>query len=257
MRALMMDPGVTSEGRARSRPEERPEAAEAEVSPARALLLLACHDLSAPLTAVHLHAQSVLARLRNGEDISGEALRKTLERVEQLALDGIRLVDDVLSADALAGTSRGPGAPEVDAEQVLASAISVQSETLLRAGCTIFVTRDESLHRAAGPWDRRSLESLFSNLLQNAGRHAAGAPIAVRFSRQGDRLCIRFSDGGPGLPPGVSLSGGLPAPSARRNRGGHGLGIWLVRQAVARLRGDLAVIETPGPGLTVEIQLPF
>jgi signal transduction histidine kinase len=142
----------------------------------------------------------------------------------------------------------------VDLEEALAAAVAVHSEALVKTRGSVVVTREEGLARLRGPWDRRALESIFSNLLQNVCRYAPGAPVGIRLARQGDDFVIRFSDRGPGLPDGDPR--GKVARSSAPDTDGHGLGIWIVTRAVSSLRGKLSVTSAAGRGVAFEIRLP-
>jgi signal transduction histidine kinase len=216
---------------------------------AREFLSEACHDLVAPLNAIKLIAQGLLWRLRRGEAVGDTKLTEVFSRIDDLAHEGIRLADDVLAVDRL---RVGDGAREpIDVEASFTEAVKLQSEALRRAGCPIFLTREEGLGRVWGRWDRRALRSLFSNLLQNVSRYAAGAPVNVHLSRTLDRLRIRFSDNGPGLP--LGFGDGRPRPSPQ----GHGLGFWIIHRAVADLGGEIEIASAPDRGLTFDIRLPL
>jgi signal transduction histidine kinase len=234
----------------------RTDAAEAEGSSRDAaleLLLTACHDVTTPLAGIQLHVEGLLRRLRRGEELPRDKVIAALERVRGLARDCSGLVSDVLAVDR-AAPAHVPVGKLVDAEQVLASAVALHGEALQQAGCTIVVIRDRELGSVVGPWEPRLLQSVFGNLLQNVSRHAAGAAVAIRFSKIEGRLRVRFCDDGPGLPSGMTWASG---PGAGRPSRGRGLGTWIVRQAVARLGGEIAALETGQQGLSLELFLPL
>jgi len=83
------------------------------------------------------------------------------------------------------------------------------------------------------------------------------APILITLARRGDRLGIRFSDRGPGLPEDRGPEQLVPP---RRGVGPraeiHGLGLWIVRRAVHRLHGRLRIHSRAGAGVTFDIELP-
>jgi signal transduction histidine kinase len=215
----------------------------------RELLLVACHDLCAPLNAIYMQAQRMRLDLAAGK-AELAALGGFLDRLEALTLNATRLAKDVLTTEGFAADGGGPVC-ELDLDEVLATAVSFHAESLERARCAVVVTRDGDLAGLRGRWDRSVLESVFSNLLQNASRYAAGSPVTIHFSPGPDAIVVRVSDGGPGL---------LPRdPASAHGHAGHagrGLGMWIVRRAVARLGGQLSLRNGDDHGLTVEIALP-
>jgi signal transduction histidine kinase len=215
----------------------------------RALLRIACHDLCAPLSAIHLNVQGFRVHLAAGRSPSPEKVLAFVARVERLALDASRLVNDVLALE------RKVPDRDQDIEVPLQSAMSFHAEALSRAGSTIIVTRDGPRAELSGPWDGRALESIFSNLLQNAIRHAPGAAITIHFSRSQDDVVVQFSDRGPGFaragkPEAPRAGESSPLPSS------HGLGMWIVERAVAGLGGTMAIRAGAKGGVAIDIRLP-
>lgn len=230
---------------------------------ARELLWMAAHDLSAPLAAIRMHIRAK-ERQHQRQPLTGDDWLVVLSRVERLVENAQAMIDDVLSVERL--KQRPPAAPAagslVDAEQILASVISMQSAGLKRAGCSVFVKRRDDLDNVLGRWNPMSLERLFSNLIRNVIRHAPGAPIEVSFANREGCLQIHFADGGPGLPfdDGVDKGGGAPAVAfadSATSEDGHGLGLWIVYRLVAEMQGEITMQSRAGKGLAFDIRLPF
>src|SRR4051812_46098229 len=80
---------------------------------AHSLLRIACHDLCTPLSAIQMHVQSVLLKARRGDDLDVDRLIDVFVRLERLAGEGARLVDDVLAVGRLESRARESEA-EVD-----------------------------------------------------------------------------------------------------------------------------------------------
>jgi len=217
---------------------------------------MAAHDLSAPLAAIRMH---VRAKQRAGDKrpLAEEDWRASLARIDGLAANAQRMLDDVLAVERL---KEHPATelPEslVDAEKILSDVVAMQAAALERAGCSVFVKRRDGLDRVLGRWNQTSLERLFGNLIQNVVRHAPGAPIEVSFARRAARLQIHFADGGPGLPVRPAMDGEAFAPSAAGETG-HGLGLWIVHRTVAELGGEILMQTCVGRGLSFDIRLPF
>jgi len=108
---------------------------------------------------------------------------------------------------------------------------------------------------------REALERAISNLLRNAVRYAGEAgPIDVLVSRDSTHLFVSVADRGPGVP-----EDSLPRlfdpfyrldPARRRNSGGFGLGLAIVRRCVAACGGHIHARIGPSYGLRMEITLP-
>jgi two-component system sensor histidine kinase KdpD len=101
------------------------------------------------------------------------------------------------------------------------------------------------------------LERVLANLIDNALRYAPDGPIRVTAGRIADRVLIAVIDEGPGVPRGTDTA--LFAPFQRLgdhdNSTGVGLGLSVARGFVEAMGGTISATDTPGGGLTVEIDL--
>ena len=101
------------------------------------------------------------------------------------------------------------------------------------------------------------LERVLANLIDNALRYAPDGPIRVTAGRVADRVLIAVIDEGPGVPRGTDTA--LFAPFQRLgdhdNSTGVGLGMSVARGFVEAMGGTISATDTPGGGLTVEIDL--
>jgi two-component system sensor histidine kinase KdpD len=101
------------------------------------------------------------------------------------------------------------------------------------------------------------LERVLANLIDNALRYAADSPVRVTAGQVGRRVLIAVVDEGPGIPRGTESQ--LFAPFQRLgdqdNSIGVGLGLSVARGFVEAMGGTISTTDTPGGGLTVEIDL--
>jgi signal transduction histidine kinase len=111
---------------------------------------------------------------------------------------------------------------------------------------------------AAALADARAFDAVFRNLLQNAVVHGAATAVTVAIDRgDGARVRITMSDNGRGLP--AEAFAHLGQPFARvSSTSSSGVGLFVCRQIVARLGGDLRFARpaAPGQGLVVVVDLP-
>lgn len=102
-------------------------------------------------------------------------------------------------------------------------------------------------------------EQILTNLLGNAIRHAGGAPVVVRVRRLGSGVEMVVEDGGPGVPEAMLPELGrrlLRVEAARdRARGGHGLGLSIVRAIAARHGGSSSFARSSLGGLAATVRL--
>ncbi|WP_103384211.1 sensor histidine kinase [Pseudonocardia dioxanivorans] len=111
------------------------------------------------------------------------------------------------------------------------------------------------------PVDRRRLDRVVMNLLENAEQHAGGAVrVGVAPSSVGVR--IEVDDAGPGIPVELRdevferFSRGANA-GRREDSGGTGLGLALVARHVRAHHGRIHIEDSPDGGARVVVELPW
>jgi two-component system, OmpR family, sensor histidine kinase MtrB len=108
--------------------------------------------------------------------------------------------------------------------------------------------------------DERRVEQLLTNLLENAERYGGGLD-RISVSRADRRLTIEVDDRGPGIPFDERervfdrFARGRAA-NARGAREGTGLGLALVAQHAATHGGTAHILDRPGGGCRVRVELP-
>jgi signal transduction histidine kinase len=106
--------------------------------------------------------------------------------------------------------------------------------------------------------DARAFDIVIRNLLQNAVVHGSATRVRVTVAQGGDGMIrVTISDNGRGLPVEALSRVGRPfsRPSATS---GTGVGLYVSRMLVSRMRGSLTLLDAAGPdgGLRVAIDLP-
>ncbi|MCW1960220.1 MAG: HAMP domain-containing histidine kinase [Mycobacterium sp.] len=102
----------------------------------------------------------------------------------------------------------------------------------------------------------QGLRRVLTNLLENASRQSADAPVDVTCSRDGEDLVISVADRGPGIP--AESLGEVTAKyvSAGGQRGTAGLGLWIVQQISAAMGGRVEFSARDGGGLIATFRTP-
>lgn len=205
------------------------------------------HELRSPLQTLAA-AVSVLARRR-------EHLDERTATAAGLVADEVTrfqyLVDNLLE---LARSDRPPDRGPVDVAKLARQVCRARQlpETLV-----------ESPDDGTEPiWlvDRRRLEQVLSNLLDNATKYGGG-PSAIRLGRSHGRYHLEVDDEGPGVTPDDKLVifdrfvRGRTA-GARGATEGSGLGLAIVAQHAAAHGGEAAVRDRPGGGARFRVELP-
>ena len=220
----------------------------------RSLLSAVSHDLRTPLAA----AKAAVSSLRSDDvDFSAEDTAELLATVEE-SIDALTaLVGNLLDSSRLAAGVLRPELQRVYLEETVQRAllgISKGATGFRRQGLDrVKVEVDDAVAMA----DIGLLERVLANLIDNALRYAPDSPVRVTAGQVGDRVLIAVIDEGPGIPRGAEEQ--LFAPFQRLGDHdtsiGVGLGLSVARGFVEAMGGTISTTDTPGGGLTAEIDL--
>ena len=220
-------------------------------------LSVASHELKTPLTSLQLQLQ-LLWRSLPEADAQGrphparqriEATRRPAERLHQLVntlLDVSRIRADRLALE-----------PEtVDFAALLRDVVARAEADAVGAGCTLHLADSPPL---VGHWDRLRLEQVVTNLLSNAIKYGASHPVELAVHQEGAVAHLTVRDHGIGIGPEdqARVFQRFERAVSERHYGGFGLGLWICKQIVDSLGGDIRVRSQPGQGATFTVSLPL
>jgi signal transduction histidine kinase len=176
-----------------------------------------------------------------------EAASARLGRAQGVLGEVLAGVDNTLAAASLLARSGTPALADADIDTLLALVIG---DLAPAARDRVRVERLTPTRTAL--LDLGLVRLALRNLLVNAiawSPHDAPVLVRVRDSDEPLALLIDVADQGPGIAPGVLTR--LFERGARAGpRGGHGLGLFIARRAMA-LQGGRALVLSSGPGGTV------
>jgi two-component system, OmpR family, sensor histidine kinase MtrB len=212
------------------------------------------HELRTPLTTIRIAADVLLAAKDEMEPAAGrsaELLQSQLERFESLLTDLL----EISRYDANAATLE---AEPVDLGTIVRQSADVAQQLAERRGARIeFRLPAES---CIAEVDRRRLERILRNLLQNAVEHGENKDIVVTAAADSAAVAVSVRDFGVGLRPGeeqlVFDRFWRADPARARSSGGTGLGLAIALED-ARLHGGwLEAWGEPGRGCVFRLTLP-
>jgi PAS domain S-box-containing protein len=213
-------------------------------------LSIASHELKTPLTALQLQLQGILDQ----RTLVDERLARKFEKAAHAGERRGDLVESLFDVSRITS-----GVIELDYQSFdLVDAARDVIELLRKAAAGAHC--DVSLHAprpVVGTWDRIRVEQMLTNLLSNAFKHAAGAPVVVKVSLQGQIAHLEVRDSGPGLR--MSDPARLFARFERGsgpNSGGLGLGLYVARQVAEAHGGTITAAAIEGGGARFEAKLP-
>ncbi|MGE5696771.1 MAG: ATP-binding protein [Candidatus Sericytochromatia bacterium] len=221
----------------------------------RSLLSAVSHDLRTPLAA----AKAAVSSLRSGDvDFSPEDTAELLATVEESIDQLTALVDNLLDSSRLAAGVVQPQLRRVYLEEAVQRALVGISKGATGFGRGGVDRVKVEVGDAVAVADAGLLERVLANLIDNALRYAPDSVVRVNAGRVGERVLITVVDEGPGIPRGTEeqLFDAFQRLGDRDNTSGVGLGLSVARGFVEAMGGTIQATDTPGGGLTIEIDLP-
>jgi len=122
--------------------------------------------------------------------------------------------------------------------------------------CRVGLTVQEGV---TGRFDATALEQILENLLSNAIRYAPGQPIEVALTSDIDSARLSVRDEGIGISDRdqAQIFERFHTLGRKGENGGFGVGLWITRQLVRAMRGEIAVSSNAGVGSTFTVTLPL
>lgn len=206
------------------------------------------HELRSPLTTM-VNAAAVLRR-RQAElpGTAGKALGLLTSEVDRFA----RMVVDLMEI------SRADQDGDQNDFEPLDVGELVRGAANLRLGADVEIVVEPPPPLVLG--DRRRLDRVIGNLIENAERHAGGA-VRIAVLHRAGHVRLEMDDAGPGVPDDMKkqvfdrFTRGTRAGS-RGTDTGSGLGLALVAEHVRRHHGQVWVVDRPGGGARFVVELP-
>ncbi|WP_437816366.1 ATP-binding protein [Sorangium sp. So ce1078] len=216
-------------------------------------VVIASHELRTPVTALLLQAQSMQRALAREPtiDSAGRRLQQIAAHAQRLA----DLVENLLDVSCLAEGRVELRRESADLAEIARDIAARSAEQLRGARCPLELRADEP---AVGRWDRVRLEQVVSNLVSNAAKYGAGQPIEVVVGRSQGTAWIEVRDHGIGIPQEAQarIFERFERAASTKHFSGFGLGLWITRQIVMQLGGQISVQSEPGRGTVFRVELP-
>ncbi|HLK90828.1 MAG TPA: ATP-binding protein [Polyangia bacterium] len=213
------------------------------------------HELRTPITAV----RSAVDTLRLTLERDPAASDRFVDIIDRNAQRLGALVEDLLDLSRIESKEYRP-----DVAPVPLRALADQVLSLLRPRIeekSLDVGNEITAELAPARADRKALEQVFTNLLDNAIKYCGpGTRVRLRAQQTGNTLRVEIADSGPGIEPRH-----LPRLFERfyrvdsgrsRDMGGTGLGLSIVKHLVEAMNGTIGVDSIPGRGATFWFTLP-
>jgi len=205
------------------------------------------HELRTPVTALVAEADA----LRTAADGLPDDQARLIELLDQDVHRLRSLVEELLELsrlDAAAGQADDEERWDVEVDRLLQALVDRRLPgTEVR--CPVHLTVRT---------DRRRLERIVSNLLDNAGAHGGPGPVTVEARLDGALLEVEVADRGPGVADHdlERIFERFTKADRSRGTGGSGLGLAIVREHAQALGAEVVARNRAGGGLSVTLSLP-
>jgi len=222
-------------------------------------ILLHCivHDLSQPLSVMHvamdsLSEESISERSKQYLTLGKHASNQQETMIRQI----LQTFSDDLRASLDVGTEAGESADLLECARKTMTLLGPTFEAKgVRLAVSATVAPESKWPVAA---EQSRLQRIFSNLLENALRYTpAGRRVTIGVEDEGDFLKAYIDDEGPGLPHdlrpeqifGLFMKG-------KQSGGKAGLGLYFCRITVERWGGSIGCVTLPEKGSRFWFRLP-
>lgn len=212
------------------------------------------HELKSPLASLRLSAETLALRSATPERRT-ELVRRQIQDLTRLE----RLIGNILDTSRLSQPALHSAPEPLSLAEEARLAVDDASFQAAETRTTVRADIPDDLMVLA---DRDAVRTIFRNLLHNALRAAEGGTITVRVAVEEGMAAVQVQDDGMGFAPefGDRIFGKFYRLEDERhaNRGGTGLGLYLVRRLVELDGGTVrGHSDGPGRGATFTVRWPL
>jgi signal transduction histidine kinase len=215
-------------------------------------IAIVSHELRTPLTSVYGAAMTL-----GKHDLDEERKHALLEIISTEAARLSRLLDDILWVSRLDSGRARPYIVPVEPMPLAADVVDA-TRTHLPHGLSLELLHDSPLPHVAADPDK--LRQVLVNLIENAVKYSRAGRIEVRLGSHYGTVRFSVRDEGPGIPLGqqerIFEKFYRLDPNMAQGVGGTGLGLYICRELLDAMNGDIWVESALGEGATFSFELP-
>jgi len=213
---------------------------------------MASHEIRTPVTAILLQLDLALRQISRGDSSNTEEmLRKARQRTKALTA----LINDLLDISRLDVGRFALELADLDLAEIARRTVEDYPRD---EDHPIRVISSGGALPIRG--DGRRLVEVLENLLSNAVKYSPdGGAVTVEIGREKDHAFIRVRDEGLGIPEAErgQIFERFFRTSVAKPYGGVGLGLYISREIVTRLGGDVVLESTGAKGSVFRVTIPL
>jgi signal transduction histidine kinase len=236
--------------------EARVAELEAQVRARDEFLAIAAHELRNPMTPIAAWVELLLGLARREPSRISPQMLHGLERLERLVEAYVRRATTFLDVSRISSQNLQLTFTELDLSSLVRDTVTAMLPAAENAGCRVSLAIQQNV---TGSSDRTAVEQIVENILSNAIRYGAGQPISVTLSGNASTAQLTIRDQGMGISEAdqARIFDQFQRAKANNTAGGFGVGLWITRQLVLAMAGDISVTSKVGFGSTFIVVLPL
>lgn len=211
------------------------------------------HELRTPLTSIRGFSQTLL---NSWDKIKDEDKKRFIKIMEEQSNRLIHLVENILSVSRMNADNQVLKQLDINASiQKIMPMFSEQYKTHK------FETNFDK-HIPEARLDEDKFQQIMTNLIDNAAKYSeAGKKISISTGYAGNQISIKVKDEGVGIKKEdynkvfqkfSRLENHLTSTTQ-----GNGLGLYITKQIVEKMGGEISFTSEDGTGTTFEVKFPF
>ena len=212
------------------------------------------HELRNPITPVLISIDSLIQQLSDG-GIDQDTLLRRLETTRRYVNSMRGHLDRLLDFSRLRSGHLELAPEKIDLSLLVGSVLDEMAPMIQAAKCELTTSFTMPL---LGCWDKTRLTQVVWNLVSNAVKYAAAAPIEVTTMRTETAAILSVKDHGPGIAEEDRelVFNRFERAATTSHHTGFGVGLWLVRRIVEAMNGTIELVSDAGSGSTFTVTLP-
>lgn len=215
---------------------------------------MASHELRAPLSAIRGYGEM----LQDSKEVTSKDGNMFLDRISVSAKQLDELIVDILDVSKLQQGRLEFNNKELDPAKIITDAAESLRFRAEEKGLELKLEVEKGAEISA---DENRLRQVVINLVSNAIKYTPKGSITVGGKRDGNLFVLRVSDTGLGMSAEVREQ--LFAKFYRaedddvRKEQGVGLGLWITKQIIEKMRGTVSVESIEGVGSHFIVRFPI
>lgn len=213
------------------------------------LVAEAAHEVRTPLASLRAQAEVAM------DEQDPEALRRRVGRIHQGAIHASQLVSQLLMEATISHRLENQET-ETSAFGAVVDEVRQRLDGEQASRVTVALTPEAEQAQVRG--DRVALREMVRNVVDNALVYSDG-PVTIGGMVEDGVVMMSVTDQGPGIPDSEKelVLERFKRGTASGAKVGSGLGLSIVKRVAEAHRGALRLLDRPGGGLVVEIDLPL